>query len=66
MVESAGKDYAVVPSKRLTCWRADLVYSPYVIAQLEGQWDGTQASKREAEKLATMFREREAARQSAD
>jgi len=51
---------------RLTNWRAELVYSPYVIAQLEGKWDGTQASRHEAERLATMFREREAARQSAD
>lgn len=49
----------VIPSKRLTSWHADLVYSPHVIAELAGYWDGTATSKRLAEEIAAMCRDRE-------
>jgi hypothetical protein len=55
----------VMPSKRLTNWHVDLVYSPYVIARLAGKWDGTLASKRAAENLAKVFQKREATRHEA-
>jgi hypothetical protein len=49
----------VIPSKRLTNWRAELVYSPHVIKELAGYWDGTHASKEIAESIAQMCRERQ-------
>lgn len=49
----------VLPAKRLTNWRVDLVYSPHVIAELQGDWDGTRASKTDAERLTAMCVERE-------
>jgi hypothetical protein len=48
----------VMPSKRLTNWRVDLVYSPHVIAELSGHWDGTVASKRLAEDIVKSCIER--------
>jgi hypothetical protein len=48
-----------MPSRHLTNWRADLVYSPHVISEIGPWWDGTAASRRRAEELAQMCRERE-------
>jgi hypothetical protein len=52
----------VMPSRYLTNWRADLVYSPHVIREIDNRWDGTAASRQQAEELAQMCREREIAR----
>jgi hypothetical protein len=54
----------VIPSRRLTNWRADLVYSPHVMRELEGYWDGTAASKQRAQAIVDVCREREAKRSS--
>lgn len=54
----------VVPSRWLTNWRVDLVYSPYVISALDGYWDGTAASKLLAHDIVDACRARETARQS--
>lgn len=55
----------VLPAKRLTNWRTDLVYSPHVIAELAGEWDGTGASKRLVESIVQLGKQREATRQPA-
>jgi hypothetical protein len=49
----------VMPSRWLTNWRVDLVYSPYVISALDGYWDGTAASKLLAHHIVDMCRARE-------
>lgn len=49
----------VVGSRHLANWRAELVYSPHVIAQMAGYWDGTPASRRRAEELAEWAASRE-------
>jgi hypothetical protein len=46
----------IVPSRWLTHWRAQLVYSPHVVAALEGHWDGTTRSRERAETLAESMR----------
>lgn len=55
----------IVPSRWLTNWRVELVYSPYVISALDGYWDGTAASKLLAHDIVDACRDRETARQSA-
>jgi hypothetical protein len=50
----------IVPSRLLTRWRAQLVYSPHVVAALEGHWDGTPRSRERAETLAEAMRLRSA------
>lgn len=52
----------VMPSRHLTNWRANLVYSPHVIGGIDLWWDGTAASRQRAEEIAQMCRERETAR----
>ncbi|HEX5324545.1 MAG TPA: hypothetical protein VFW40_12210 [Capsulimonadaceae bacterium] len=37
---SRGYETAVVPSNRLTNWRAQIVYSPAIIEQMAGHWQG--------------------------
>jgi len=43
----------IVSSKYLTNWRVELVYSPHVIRELEGHWDGSQKSKEMAGKIVS-------------
>lgn len=39
----------IMSARYLTNWRADLVYSPHVIREFEGHWDGSEKSKELAE-----------------
>lgn len=41
----------VIDSKYLINWRAELVYSPHVIGEMKGYWDGTRKSRKRAESL---------------
>jgi hypothetical protein len=50
----------IVRSRWLTHWRVQLVYSPHVVAALEGYWDGTTRSRERAETLAESMRLRSA------
>jgi hypothetical protein len=45
----------IIPGAWLENWRADLVYSPYVAKELQPFWDGTPASRAEAESLVELF-----------
>jgi hypothetical protein len=48
----------IIEARWLTNWRADLVYSPYVISELAPYWDGTAGSRQTAEQLAEGKRRR--------
>ena len=41
----------VISSEWLTNWRVELIYSPHVIKELAGYWDGSRDSKARAEKI---------------
>jgi hypothetical protein len=45
----------IVRGEWLENWHADLVYSPYVAKELQPYWDGTLASKEEAEFFVQKF-----------
>lgn len=45
----------IVIASRLTNWRVDLAYSPYVIEQLWPEWNSTPEAKSEAEEFAERF-----------
>lgn len=49
----------IVPSRHLTNWRVRLIYSPEVIGRLEGRWDGSEKSKKEAENLRDWMNQRQ-------
>lgn len=42
----------IVPAKWLERWRAELVYSPYLIRELSSHWDGSEEARAQAESLA--------------
>lgn len=43
----------VIESRYLENWRAELAYSPHVIRQFGGEWDGSKRSQGQAEQLAS-------------
>jgi hypothetical protein len=43
-------------------WRVSLIYSPEVIRRLQGRWDGSEKSKKEAEQLRDWMNQRESER----
>ena len=43
----------IVSSRYLINWRVELVYSPHVIREFEGHWDGSEKSKELAEKIVS-------------
>ena len=53
-----------MPAKHLANWRAELVYSPYVIEQIRGEGEfaqfrpGSEEAKRRAEEIAAGYMKR--------
>lgn len=48
----------VMPSKRLTNWRVKMVYSPFVVGRMMGEWNGSRESRKKADSIVKEMRRR--------
>lgn len=45
----------VVATKWLTNWRVQQVFQPHVVRAMEGRWDATERSRRDAERMVESY-----------
>ena len=48
----------VMPSKWLTNWRVKVVYSPFVVGRMRGEWDSSRESRDKADSIVKEMRRR--------